>query len=95
MPTDVLTADADKILAEIATPAKRFGGGLGSQASPPGQASPGKLGAGASLADFELMEKLGKGNCGTVHKARRLLCAFTPPYPTAYPLAVAPRGSGR
>eukprot|EP01046_Picozoa_sp_COSAG06_P078648 COSAG06_NODE_26221_length_619_cov_0.915385_1_plen_186_part_01 len=68
MPTDVLTADADKILAEIATPAKRMGG-----PSPIGQASPGKFGAGASLADFELMEKLGKGNCGTVHKARRLL----------------------
>ena len=68
MPTDVLTADADKILAEIATPAKRMGG-----PSPIGQASPGKFGAGASLADFELMEKLGTGNCGTVHKARRLL----------------------
>ena len=39
--------------------------------SPPGPSSPGRTFASASIADFELLEKLGKGNCGTVHKARR------------------------
>ena len=57
-PTNVLTADREKILAEIATPAKG-GSMVGVQGvSPVGQASPGKLGAGASLKDFELLEKL-------------------------------------
>ena len=63
---DVLAVPAEKILAEIATPAKRMAGDDGSPMSP------GRLGAGASLKDFELLEKLGKGNCGTVHKARRI-----------------------
>ncbi len=71
-PTNVLTADREKILAEIATPAKGDSTVGAQGVSPVGQASPGKLGAGASLKDFELLEKLGKGNCGTVHKARRL-----------------------
>eukprot|EP01047_Picozoa_sp_COSAG01_P045995 COSAG01_NODE_4282_length_5176_cov_3.204058_1_plen_384_part_00 len=35
--------------------------------------SPGSVaGSQACIADFELLEKLGKGNCGVVHKARRL-----------------------
>ena len=63
---DVLAVPAEKILAEIATPAKRMAGDDGSPMSP------GRLGASASLKDFELLEKLGKGNCGTVHKARRI-----------------------
>jgi NIMA (never in mitosis gene a)-related kinase len=33
--------------------------------------SPGRF-ASACISDFELLEKLGKGNCGVVHKARRL-----------------------
>ena len=40
--------------------------------SPLEPSTPGRtLSGGASIADFELMEKLGKGNCGTVHKGEQ------------------------